>query len=42
VAIWNAAAGKGDRVGIKVAQDPKTSKVTRTRVFKSSGQEIKA
>ena len=42
VAIFNPASGKGDRVGIKLGKDPKTNKVTRTRVFKSSGQEIKA
>ncbi|MCA0174783.1 MAG: 50S ribosomal protein L24 [Proteobacteria bacterium] len=37
VAIWNAAAGKGDRVGIKVLTDGK-----KVRVFKSSGEEVKA
>jgi large subunit ribosomal protein L24 len=37
VAIWNAAAGKADRVGIKTGTDGK-----RVRVFKSSGEEIKA
>ena len=37
VAIWNAAAGKGDRVGIKTLADGK-----RVRVYKSSGEEIKA
>jgi large subunit ribosomal protein L24 len=37
VAIWNAAAGKADRVGIKVGADGK-----KVRVFKSSGEEIKA
>ena len=37
IAIWNAAAGKGDRVGIKTLADGK-----RVRVFKSSGEEIKA
>jgi len=37
VAIWNAAASKADRVGIKTAADGK-----RVRVFKSSGEEIKA
>ncbi|ASM77031.1 50S ribosomal protein L24 [Vitreoscilla filiformis] len=37
VAIWNAAAGKADRVGIKKSQDGKN-----VRVFKSSGEEIKA
>jgi large subunit ribosomal protein L24 len=37
VAIYNAATGKGDRVGIKVADDGK-----KTRVFKSSGEEVKA
>ena len=37
VAIWNAAAGKGDRVGIKLLADGK-----KVRVFKSSGDEIKA
>jgi large subunit ribosomal protein L24 len=37
IAIWNAAAGKGDRVGIKLQSDGK-----KVRVFKSSGEEIKA
>ena len=36
VAIFNAATGKADRVGIKVLADGK-----RARVFKSSGEEIK-
>ena len=36
VAIFNPATGKADRVAIKQADDGK-----RTRVFKSSGQEIK-
>ena len=35
VAIFNAATGKADRVGIKVQDDK------RVRVFKSSGEEIK-
>ena len=37
VAIFNAATGKADRVGIKVNADG-----TRVRVFKSTGAEIKA
>ena len=37
VAIYNAATGKADRVGIKVLADGK-----KTRVYKSSGEEIKA
>ncbi len=37
VAIYNAATGKADRVGIKVLADAK-----KARVFKSSGEEIKA
>jgi len=37
VAIWNAAAAKADRVGIKLLADGK-----KVRVFKSSGEEIKA
>ena len=37
VAIFNAASGKADRVGIKLAADGK-----RVRVYKSSGEEIKA
>ncbi len=41
VAIFNPATGKADRVGIKLGTDSKTSKVTRTRVFRSSGDEIK-
>ena len=36
VAIYNAATGKADRVGIKVQADGK-----RVRVYKSSGEEIK-
>ena len=36
VAIFNAATGKADRVGIKLAADGK-----RFRVYKSSGEEIK-
>jgi large subunit ribosomal protein L24 len=37
VAIFNAATGKADRVGIKLSADGK-----RVRVYKSSGAEIKA
>ncbi len=37
VAIFNAATGKADRVGIKVLEDGK-----KVRVFKSTGEEIKA
>ncbi|MEY4364510.1 MAG: hypothetical protein RLZZ24_1862 [Pseudomonadota bacterium] len=37
VAIYNAASGKADRVGIKVLADG-----NKVRVFKSSGEEIKA
>ena len=37
VAIWNAATAKADRVGIKLLADGK-----KVRVFKSSGEEIKA
>jgi large subunit ribosomal protein L24 len=37
VAIWNAATGKADRVGIKLLDDGK-----KVRVYKSSGEEIKA
>jgi len=36
VAIFNAATGKADRVGIKLVDGK------RVRVFKSSGEEIKA
>ena len=36
VAIFNPASGKADRVGIKVSGEK------RVRVFKSSGEEIKA
>src|SRR3978361_2164133 len=42
VPIHNAPPGKADRVGIKLLADPKTSKTTKVRVFKSSGEEIKA
>ena len=37
VAIFNATSGKADRVGIKLLADGK-----RVRVYKSSGEEIKA
>jgi len=37
VAIFNAASGKADRVGIKQLADGK-----KVRVFKSSGEQIKA
>ena len=37
VAIFNGATGKADRVGIKLLADGK-----KVRVFKSSGDEIKA
>ena len=37
VAIWNPATGKADRVGVKLLADR-----TKVRVFKSSGDEIKA
>ncbi|MBR6975763.1 MAG: 50S ribosomal protein L24 [Ottowia sp.] len=37
VAIYNQATGKADRVGIKTLEDG-----TRVRVFRSSGEEIKA
>ena len=37
IAIFNSVSGKPDRVGIKVLADGK-----KVRVFKSSGDEIKA
>ena len=37
IAIFNAASGKADRVGIKLLADGK-----KMRVFKPSGDEIKA
>ncbi|MEW6703448.1 MAG: 50S ribosomal protein L24 [Pseudomonadota bacterium] len=37
VAIFNPATGKADRVGVKSLEDGK-----KVRVFKSSGEEIKA
>ena len=37
VAIFNAATGKADRVGIKLQDDGK-----KVRVYRSSGAEIKA
>ena len=37
IAIFNAATGKADRVGVKQLADGK-----KVRVFKSSGEEIKA
>jgi large subunit ribosomal protein L24 len=36
IAIFNAASGKADRVGIKLLADGK-----KVRVFKSTGEEIK-
>ena len=36
VAIFNAASGKADRVGVKLVDGK------RVRVFKSTGEEIKA
>ena len=37
VALFNAASGKADRVGIKLLDDGK-----KVRVYKSTGEEIKA
>ena len=37
IAIWNDAAGKADRVGIKLLDNG-----DKVRVFKSSGEQIKA
>ena len=37
IAIFNAATGKADRVGVKITDDK-----TKVRVFRSSGEEIKA
>ena len=37
IAIFNAATGKADRVGAKILADGK-----KVRIFKSSGEEIKA
>jgi large subunit ribosomal protein L24 len=37
VALWNAKAGKGDRVGIKELEDGR-----KVRVFKSSGEQVEA
>jgi large subunit ribosomal protein L24 len=37
VAIFNAATGKADRVGVKIQADGK-----KVRVFRSSGDEIRA
>jgi large subunit ribosomal protein L24 len=37
IAIYNPATGKADRVGVKLLADGK-----KVRVFKSSGEEIKA
>ncbi len=37
IAIFNAASGKADRVGIKLLDDGK-----KVRIFKSSGEQIKA
>jgi large subunit ribosomal protein L24 len=37
VAIWNAAASKADRVGIKLLDNG-----DKVRIYKSSGEQIKA
>jgi large subunit ribosomal protein L24 len=37
VAIYNPATGKADRVGVRLLADK-----TRVRVYKSSGEQIKA
>lgn len=37
IAIYNPATGKADRVGIKLLADK-----TKVRVFRSSGEEVKA
>ena len=37
IALFNPATGKADRVGIKILADGK-----KVRVFKSSGEEVKA
>ena len=37
VAIWNAATGKADRVGIKLLDNG-----DKVRIYKSSGEQIKA
>ena len=37
IALYNAATGKADRVGFKLLADGK-----KVRVFKSSGEEVKA
>ena len=37
IAVFNAATGKADRVGVKLLADGK-----KVRVYKSSGEEIKA
>ena len=37
VALWNAKAGKGDRVAIKVLDDGR-----KVRVFKSNGEQVDA
>ena len=37
VALWNAKAGKGDRVGIKELEDGR-----KVRIFKSSGEQVEA
>ncbi|MBT9598606.1 MAG: 50S ribosomal protein L24 [Vitreoscilla sp.] len=46
VAIFNPATGKADRVGIKLLskadQESRKTKDNGVRVFKSSGEEIKA
>jgi large subunit ribosomal protein L24 len=36
LAIFNPATGKGDRVGVRIAEDR-----TKVRIYKSSGEEIK-
>ena len=46
VAIWNPATGKADRVGIKLLskaeQEARKTRDNGVRVYKSTGEEIKA
>jgi large subunit ribosomal protein L24 len=37
VAVFNPASGKADRIGVKIRPDG-----SRTRVFRSSGEELKS
>jgi large subunit ribosomal protein L24 len=40
LAVVNPSTGKTERVGVKLLKDSVTNKITRVRIFKSSGVEL--